>query len=67
MADTALNPRQTIGEIIGRPLTFYHGVKGKKRDEQVREIMRLVELPDAFMNRRPTEISGGQKATCEFS
>ena len=61
MADTALNPRQTIGEIIGRPLTFYHGVKGKKRDEQVREIMRLVELPDAFMNRRPTEISGGQK------
>ncbi len=61
MADTALNPRQTIGEIIGRPLTFYHGVKGKKRDEEVREIMRLVELPDAFMNRRPTEISGGQK------
>ena len=61
MADTALNPRQTIGEIIGRPLTFYHGIKGKKRDEQVREIMRLVELPDAFMNRRPTEISGGQK------
>jgi peptide/nickel transport system ATP-binding protein len=61
MADTALNPRQTIGEIIGRPLTFYHGIKGKKRDEQVREIMRLVELPEAFMNRRPTEISGGQK------
>jgi len=61
MADTALNPRQTIGEIIGRPLTFYHGIKGKKRDEQVKEIMQLVELPNNFINRRPGEISGGQK------
>ena len=31
MADTALNPRQTIGDIIGRPLTFYHGLKGRER------------------------------------
>lgn len=61
MADTALNPRQRIGDIIGRPLTFYHGVRGKKRREAVDEILDLVELPRAFAHRYPAELSGGQK------
>ncbi|MEM1300838.1 MAG: ABC transporter ATP-binding protein, partial [Pseudomonadota bacterium] len=61
MADTALNPRQTIGEIIGRPLTFYHGLTGRKRRERVLEILRLVELPTEFEGRVPAELSGGQK------
>jgi len=61
MADTALNPRQTIGDIIGRPLTFYKGIKGKERREKVHDIMRLVELPISFENRHPGELSGGQK------
>ncbi|MEM1047269.1 MAG: ABC transporter ATP-binding protein [Pseudomonadota bacterium] len=61
MADTALNPRQTIGDIIGRPLTFYHGLTGRKRRERVLEILRLVELPLEFEGRVPAELSGGQK------
>jgi len=61
MADTALNPKQTLGEIIGRPLTFYHGLRGKKRRERVSEILDLVELPSSFANRLPAELSGGQK------
>ena len=61
MADTALNPRQTIGDIIGRPLTFYHGLKGRARRERVLEILGLVELPTEFEGRYPAELSGGQK------
>ena len=61
MADTALNPRQTIGDIIGRPLAFYHRLSGRKRRERVREILSLVELPEQFENRLPSELSGGQK------
>ena len=61
MADTALNPRQTIAEIVGRPLTFYHGMRGRARRERVNEILEMVELPIAFANRSPTELSGGQK------
>lgn len=61
MADTALNPRQTIGEIIGRPLSFYHGLTGRKRREKVLDILRQVELPLEFEGRYPAELSGGQK------
>lgn len=61
MADTALNPRQEIGEIIGRPLTFYHGMRGRKRRERVAELLDLVELPAEYANRYPGELSGGQK------
>ena len=61
MADTALNPRHTIGDIIGRPLTFYHGLTGRKRRERVLEILNLVELPPEFEGRVPAELSGGQK------
>ncbi|MEM7190151.1 MAG: ABC transporter ATP-binding protein [Pseudomonadota bacterium] len=61
MADTALNPRQTIGDIIGRPLTFYKGLTGRARRERVLEILNLVELPLEFEGRVPAELSGGQK------
>ncbi len=61
MADTALNPRQTIGDIIGRPLTFYQGIKGRERREKVLQIMNMVELPPEFEGRFPAELSGGQK------
>ncbi|MEM7426277.1 MAG: ATP-binding cassette domain-containing protein [Pseudomonadota bacterium] len=61
MADTALNPRQTIGDIIGRPLTFYHNMTGRARRERVHEILKLVELPAEFEGRVPAELSGGQK------
>ncbi len=61
MADTALNPKQVIGDIIGRPLEFYHGLKGKERHAKVVEILDLVELPAEFASRYPMELSGGQK------
>ncbi len=61
MADTALNPRQRIGNIIGRPLEFYHGLRGRKKRERVHELLSLVELPAVFADRFPAELSGGQK------
>ncbi|MFV2031988.1 MAG: ABC transporter ATP-binding protein [Gammaproteobacteria bacterium] len=61
MADTALNPKQVIGDIIGRPLEFYHGLKGKEKHAKVTEILEMVELPVEFASRYPMELSGGQK------
>ena len=61
MADTALNPRQTVGEIVGRPLTFYKGLRGKAKRDRLAEILDLVELPGPFADRVPSELSGGQK------
>ncbi len=61
MADTALNPRQLVGDILGRPIQFYRGIKGKARREKVAELLRLVELPVEFESRYPSELSGGQK------
>ena len=60
MADTALNPRQLVGDILGRPIEFYRGLKGKARREKVAELLRLVELPVEFESRYPSELSGGQ-------
>jgi len=62
MADTALNPRQRIRDIIGRPLAFYLGMRGAKKEARIRELLDLIELePDAFIGRLPGELSGGQK------
>ena len=62
MADTALNPRQRIRNIIGRPLSFYLGLKGSKKETRIRELLSLIELePDIFIDRYPDELSGGQK------
>ena len=61
MADTALNPKQQIGDIIGRPLEFYHGIKGKEKHQRINEILEMVELPTEFSSRYPAELSGGQK------
>ncbi|OSQ37397.1 ABC transporter ATP-binding protein [Thalassospira mesophila] len=61
MADTAMNPRQTVGQIIGRPLTFYFGLRGKKRKERVQELLDEIEMGSGFYDRYPAELSGGQK------
>ncbi len=61
MADTAMNPRHTIREIIGRPLEFYLGLRGNKRDDRLLELLHLIELDESFVDRLPSELSGGQK------
>ena len=61
MPDMALNPRQTIDEIIGRPVSFYFGRTGAARRRRVDELLERVELPKAFARRYPAELSGGQK------
>ncbi|MFV1875720.1 ABC transporter ATP-binding protein [Nioella sp.] len=61
MADTALNPRQRIRDILGRPLQFYHGMTGRKQADRVTELLELVDLPASFASRYPGELSGGQK------
>lgn len=61
MADTALNPRQRIADILGRPLTFYSGLIGTQRRDRVLELLEMVELPPPFADRFPHELSGGQK------
>ncbi|MBI2253702.1 MAG: ABC transporter ATP-binding protein [Proteobacteria bacterium] len=60
-ADTALNPRHRVYDIIGRPLTFYHGLRGKQLDLRISELLKMIELDDSYMDRLPGEISGGQK------
>ncbi|MDH4554429.1 ABC transporter ATP-binding protein [Pseudomonas sp. BN417] len=60
--DTALNPRQSLFDILGRPLAFYLGLKGKALRERVAELLEMIELdPGKFMQRQPRELSGGQK------
>ena len=61
MADTAMNPRQTVAEIIGRPLTFYFGLKGEERRRRVTDLLDMIEMGDPFADRYPAELSGGQK------
>ena len=62
MPDTALNPRQRIREIIGRPLEFYLGLRGSDQEDRIRELLTMIELaPDDFIDRYPEELSGGQK------
>ncbi len=61
MADTAMNPRQTVGTIIGRPLQFYFGLKGAALRDRTVELLDKIELGAGFMDRYPAELSGGQK------
>ena len=61
MADTAMNPRQTVGTIIGRPLEFYFGLKGEAKRKRMQELLDQIEMGKGYENRYPAELSGGQK------
>lgn len=61
MADVAMNPRQTVRTIIGRPLEFYFGLRGRAKTARVQELLDAIELGKGFMDRYPAELSGGQK------
>ena len=61
MADTAMNPRQTVGTLIGHPLEFYFGLKGAEKNKRVQELLDQIEMGKGFADRYPAELSGGQK------
>lgn len=61
MADTAMNPRHTVRDIIGRPLKFYLGLSASARDSRLMELLDMIELDKSFIDRLPAELSGGQK------
>ena len=61
LPDIALNPKQRIKDIIGRPLDFYLGMDAKAREKRVNELLEMIELPTSFASRFPMELSGGQK------
>lgn len=62
MADTALNPKKRIGEIISRPVQFYLGLKGAALKQRVDQLLDQIELePSQYYHRYPSELSGGQK------
>jgi len=57
----SLNPRMTVGEIVGEPLIIHNITKGKALQEKVEDLLQLVGLNPAFANRYPHEFSGGQR------
>ena len=59
--DVAINPRQSVLDIVGRPVEFYFGVGRAEVLARAKELMALVELPLEFLDRRPGQLSGGQK------
>jgi peptide/nickel transport system ATP-binding protein len=61
-ADTALNPKLRLHELIGRPAEMYLGLKGKALESRICDLLALIELePAKYINRLPSELSGGQK------
>ncbi len=61
MPDVALNPNQTLLEIIGRPVQFYFGRSRSEVRARVLELLRMMDLPEHYISRKPGELSGGQK------
>jgi oligopeptide transport system ATP-binding protein len=57
----SLNPRMTVGSIIGEPLEIHRLAKGKAKQQRVEELLRVVGLNPYFANRYPHEFSGGQR------
>jgi oligopeptide transport system ATP-binding protein len=57
----SLNPRMTVGNIIGEPLEVHGIAKGKERRERVQELLKVVGMNPYFVNRYPHEFSGGQR------
>ncbi|KPV53836.1 peptide ABC transporter substrate-binding protein [Kouleothrix aurantiaca] len=57
----SLNPRMTVGDIIGEPIKVHNLRQGKAVRERVQELLQLVGLNPYFINRYPHEFSGGQR------
>ena len=61
MADVALNPRQRLNKILGRPMMFYRGLSQSEATKEVARLLERVDLPTEFAWRFPPELSGGQR------
>ncbi len=59
--EQALNPRTTVEEAIGRPLSFYFGMSGAAKRRRLAELLELVDLPASMARKTPREMSGGQR------
>ncbi|MGE5571497.1 MAG: ABC transporter ATP-binding protein [Bacteroidota bacterium] len=57
----SLNPRMTVGDIIGEPMEIHRIARGKERDKRVRELLEVVGLSQLHAKRYPHEFSGGQR------
>ncbi len=57
----SLNPRMTVGEIIAEPMLIHGTAKGREAQERVENLLNIVGLNPAFVNRYPHEFSGGQR------
>jgi peptide/nickel transport system ATP-binding protein len=57
----SLNPRFSVGDIIGEPLRVHGVARGKQQEERVAELLRMVGLEPSWRNRYPHEFSGGQR------
>ena len=57
----SLNPRMTVGDIVSEPLRNFRVARGRKAEQKVQEVMRVVGLNPGFVNRYPHEFSGGQR------
>jgi oligopeptide transport system ATP-binding protein len=57
----SLNPRMTVGEIVGEPLVVHKIASQKEINERVANLLELVGLNPSFANRYPHEFSGGQR------
>ncbi len=57
----SLNPRQTIGQIIGGPLAHFTRLPGKQHDKRVADALTSVALRESFAARYPDELSGGER------
>ncbi|MDI6784439.1 MAG: ATP-binding cassette domain-containing protein [bacterium] len=58
---SSLNPRMTIGSIVGEGLTVYNLAKGKKKQDRIAELLKVVGINPEHMYRYPHEFSGGQR------
>lgn len=57
----SLNPRMTVGDIIGEPLRVHKIAAGQELQRQVQDLMEIVGLDPRFVRRYPHEFSGGQR------
>ena len=57
----SFNPKMKIRDILTEPLMNYKKIKRNERDAKARELLRMVELPEEFVDRYPHNMSGGQR------